>query len=65
MYCVFVQLDDGEFQIVASRDEIEEAAQLIDGLNAYWPRKYVVRDSEGNDIDHVRICATKPKLSLV
>jgi hypothetical protein len=51
MYRVFVQLDDCEFVIVACRDDLEETVQLIEGLNTYWPREYVVRDSEGNDVD--------------
>ena len=51
MYSVFVQLGDGDFLHVASRDELEEAMQLAKELNTKWPQKYVVRDSEGNDID--------------
>jgi hypothetical protein len=50
MYHVFVQLDDCEFVTVACRDELEEAIHLIDGLNAYWPREYVVRDSEATTL---------------
>ena len=57
MYRVFVQLDDREFVIVARRDELEEAVQLIESLYAYWPREYVVRDSEGNDVDLTRYTA--------
>ena len=57
MYRVFVQLDDDEFVIVACRDELEEAVQLIERLYAYWPREYVVRDSEGNDVDLTRYTA--------
>jgi hypothetical protein len=51
VYSVFVQLGDGEFLHVASRDELEQAAQLAKELNGNWPQKYVVRDSEGNDVD--------------
>ena len=54
MYCVLVQLGDGEFQTVATRDELEEAVELIEGLNVYWHRKYVVCDSETSDIDLTR-----------
>ena len=61
MYHVFVQLDDCEFVTVACRDELEEAIHLIDGLNAYWPREYVVRDSEGNDVDLTRYTAIEPE----
>ncbi len=51
MYSVFVQLGDGEFLHVASRDELEQAVQLAEELNANWPQKYVVWDSQGNDVD--------------
>jgi hypothetical protein len=61
MYQVLAQLDDGEFLIVACRDELEEAVQLIEGLNAYWPRKYLVRDSEGNDLHLTRYAAIEPE----
>ena len=51
MYSVFAKLGDGEFLFVASRDELGQAVQLIEALNANWPREYVVRDSEGNEVD--------------
>ena len=50
MYSVFTKLGDGEFLFVASREELEQAAQLVQELNANWPHEYVVRDSEGNDV---------------
>ena len=61
MYRELAQLDYGEFLIVACRGKLEEAVQLIEGLNAYWPRKYVVRDSEGNDVDLTRNTAIEPE----
>jgi hypothetical protein len=51
MYSLFVQLGDGEFLQVASRNDLEEAVQLMDAFRASWPREYVVRDSDGNDVD--------------
>jgi hypothetical protein len=51
VYNVFVHLGDGEFLFVASRKEFEQAAQLVQELKANWPNEYVVRDSEGNDVD--------------
>ena len=51
MYSVFTRLADGEFLFVASREELEQAAHLVRELHANWPNEYVVRDSEGNDID--------------
>ena len=51
MYTVFVHLSDGEFLFVASREKLEQAAQLVQELNANWPNEYVVQDSEGNDVE--------------
>jgi hypothetical protein len=51
VYTVFKQLENGEFVHVAIRDELEQAVQLVEALNAHWPGEYVVRDSEGNDMD--------------
>jgi hypothetical protein len=51
MYGVFTKLGDGEFLFVASREKLEQAAQLLQELNANWPNEYVVRDSNGNDVD--------------
>lgn len=51
MYKVFRQLGNGEFVQVASREELEQAVQLVEELNDHWPGEYVVRDSEGNDVD--------------
>jgi hypothetical protein len=51
MYSVFTKLGDGEFLFVASRDELLQAANLVQELNANWPREYVVRDSKGNEIE--------------
>lgn len=57
---LMVQLDDGEFLFVASHDELDEALQLIEGLRAYWPREYVLRDSNGNDLRLTRYTAKEP-----
>jgi hypothetical protein len=51
MYSVLTKLGDGEFLFVASREELGQAAQLIQDLNANWPHDYVIRDSKGNDVD--------------
>jgi hypothetical protein len=50
VYSVFKQLGKGEFLFVASRDELEQAVQLIEALNAHWPGEYLVRDSGDNDV---------------
>jgi hypothetical protein len=51
MYTVFTKLGDGELLFVASRNEVEQAVRLAEELNETWPREYVVRDSEGNDVN--------------
>jgi hypothetical protein len=51
MYSVFTKLGEGEFLFIASRDELEQAVQLVEAFNAQWPQEYVVRDSEGNDVE--------------
>ena len=50
MYIVFKQAANGEFVEVASRDEVEEAVQLVEVLSGRWPGEYVVRDSKGNEL---------------
>jgi hypothetical protein len=50
VYYVLKQLENGEFLQVGFRNELEQAMQLVEALNAQWPAEYVVRDSEGNDI---------------
>jgi hypothetical protein len=51
VYSVFKQLENGEFVHVASRNDLEQAVQLVETLNANWPGEYEVRDSEGNAVD--------------
>jgi hypothetical protein len=51
MYSIYVRLDDGDFLFVASREKLEQASQIIQELNAAWPREYVVRDSNDNLVD--------------
>ena len=50
MFSVFTKLGDGEFLFVASREELEQAAELVQELNDNWPNEYVVRDSTGNNV---------------
>jgi|KBSMisStandDraft_5_1062788.scaffolds.fasta_scaffold1011302_2 hypothetical protein len=51
MYSVFTRLEEGEVVFVASRDELGHVAQLVQELSANWPHEYVVRDSDGNNVD--------------
>jgi hypothetical protein len=50
VYSVFTKLGDGEFLFVGSREELEQAEQLVQELNDNWPHEYVIRDSKGNDV---------------
>lgn len=58
MYSVFTKIGHGKFLFVASREELEQAEQLVLELSAVvqelkgnWPDEYVVRDSEGNNVN--------------
>jgi hypothetical protein len=61
VYNVFRQLGNGEFVHVASRDELEQARQLVEGLNAHWPGGYVVRDSRGNYLSLTELPEISPE----
>ena len=62
MFSVFTRLGDGEFIFVASRVELGQAMQLIQELNASWPREYAIRDSDGKDVDANEYHWIHPKL---
>jgi hypothetical protein len=65
MYTVFKQLENGEFANVATRDEPEQAVQLVDALNALWPGKYIVQDPERNYVDLTRPTVISPECCVV
>ena len=50
MYHVYVKQRDGEFLLVASREELEEATALVQEFSSHYPHEYVIRDSEGKDV---------------
>jgi hypothetical protein len=54
MYTVFKQLENGELANVASRDEPEQAVQLVEELNALWPGKYILQDPARNYVVFTR-----------
>lgn len=64
MYTVFKQLQNGEFVHVAFRDEHDQAVQLVESLNSYWPGNYVVRDSQGNAMDLAKSSVMSPNTAL-
>jgi hypothetical protein len=51
VYRVFRQIENGELIHVASRDQLEQAVTLVEALSEGFPGEYVVRDSEGNNIE--------------
>jgi hypothetical protein len=51
MYHVFVQIGRDDYVFVATREDLEQAVKLVEGLRTCWPREYVVRDSNGNQVD--------------
>ena len=51
MFKLYARLGDGEFIYVASRNNLQDALQLADALNASWPREYEVRDAQGNSVN--------------
>ena len=51
MFKLYARLGDGEFVYVASRNNLQDALQLADALNASWPRQYEVRDAQGNGVN--------------
>jgi len=55
MYSVFARLEEGESVFVASRQQLGQALQLVHEFKTHWPREYVVRDSEGKEVDLNRI----------
>jgi hypothetical protein len=51
MYTVFAKHINDEFIFIASCKELQDAIQIVKEFKLHFPREYVVRDSEGNDID--------------
>jgi len=51
MYSVFTKSADGEFLFMASFEELKQAAQLVEEFNVNFPHEYIVRDSNGDNVD--------------
>jgi hypothetical protein len=43
-YDILRRMENGEMLPIASRGNLEEAEELAESLNAYWPAEYIVRD---------------------
>jgi hypothetical protein len=51
MYGVFEKRTNGETVLIATANEFEECLKVIQDLRSRWHREYVVRDSDGKDVD--------------
>ena len=54
MYEVLKRLQNGEFVNVDFVDDLNKATKLARDLDATWPGIYLVRDSEGNDVEFLK-----------
>jgi hypothetical protein len=45
-YRIFRKLESEEFLLMASRDSLEEAEQLVESFREHWPGEYVIRENE-------------------
>ncbi len=43
-YDILRRMENGEMLPIASRRNLEEAKELAESLNAYWPAEYIVRE---------------------
>ena len=50
MYSVFKQLQNGDFVLVGSRGNLEQAMHLVQALKAHWPGIYEVREGKAEVI---------------
>jgi hypothetical protein len=57
MYMVFKRIGNGEFMQIDSYGGLEQALQQMKGFNVTWPGEYVLRDAEGNDLQHTETTA--------
>ena len=54
IYEVLKRLQNGEFVNVDFVDDLNKATKLVRDLDATWPGIYLVRDSEGNDVEFLK-----------
>jgi len=53
-YDILRKLENGEVLPIASRNDLSEAKQLAESLNAYWPAEYVVRECASGAEFHLK-----------
>ena len=42
-YRIFHKLETGEFALVGTRDDLNQAKQLVESLIELWPAEYMIR----------------------
>jgi hypothetical protein len=53
-YDILRRMENGEVLPIASRGNLEEAKELAESLNDYWPAEYIVRENESGAEFHLR-----------
>ena len=53
-YDILRKLENGEVLPIASRNDLEEARELAESLNDYWPAEYIVRESKSGVEFHLK-----------
>jgi hypothetical protein len=65
MYRVFKQLADGEFVLVSSREDLEQAVLLVDALHVHWPGNYEIRNSQAGAVLYTRSVGQEHKPEIL
>jgi hypothetical protein len=60
VYIIFKRTGDGLLVDVATRNELDQAAQIVEAFDLQWPGEYVVRDLEGNVVYSTELGAPSP-----
>jgi hypothetical protein len=53
-YDILRRMENGEVLPIASRRDLEEAKELAESLNAYWPAEYIVRECASGAEFHLK-----------
>jgi hypothetical protein len=64
MYKVFKQLENGEFEYVASRNELSQAVKFMESLKALWPGEYEVRDCNTESAKYLKPAGQEGKAEI-
>ena len=53
-YDILRKLENGEVLPIASRGDLDEAKELAESLNCYWPAEYIVREPQSGLEFHLK-----------